>query len=214
MKKIILPILILILLCQIGLSENICQDVIRPDATCKMLTPSLSCTNYDYSIYDKNQNTTSSGNLTNFKNQIYYFNFSESRGNYIIELCDGTTREIEVGGKENMSSLSITLFVLGISSLLFFFGMNKKQLSNNIVTNLIIKRSLIVLSIFLMIQNSAIMAEIAVVGGLDLTREMFMYMFIFGWAGYGLLVYLIVKTIIDMLTMIKQRKQMERTGEI
>jgi len=90
--------------------DQICEDIITPGENCTMLTPSISCTNYTYNIYNRTRNTIYKDyNLSQLNGSIYYFSFNLSEGSYIIELCDNSTREIIVKSEDEMIYFSIIL---------------------------------------------------------------------------------------------------------
>ena len=76
---------------------SICQSELDKGETCRMLTPTLTCTDYNYTCFFKNGSTAQQGNLTTLADNIYYFNFTQTTATgYICELCDSSTREITV----------------------------------------------------------------------------------------------------------------------
>lgn len=85
-------------------SEVFCEDVIQIGSNCTMHTPSLSCVTYDYDIVNVSDGAyiVKDEPLTqvNTDLQIYKLNFTNitHSGNYILRLCDGTTRGIIVKG--------------------------------------------------------------------------------------------------------------------
>lgn len=100
--------------------DNMCGDTVTPNTVCNMVTPYLLCVgDYNYSVYNST-NITSSGNLTEMvsNTSIYYFEFNQSEGDYIVKLCDESTREIQVKGDEN-TMIAVILF---ISILTIVFG--------------------------------------------------------------------------------------------
>ena len=121
MKKLMLIMLITFLFVSIASAEDLklCEEPLTHYEDCLMITPVLSCTGvYDYVIINGTNSTIIEGNLTEYEAETYCFNFSMPRGEYIIELCDGTTREIIVGGKEKM--LATTIGIAAFIFLLFF----------------------------------------------------------------------------------------------
>jgi hypothetical protein len=123
--------------------------------------------------------------------------------------------EITASGKEQRTStaeIGITLFILFIVVFLLLVGL-KVEATKNIYVNLIIKRSAFVLAIYLMVLNSAMMATIAGSANLNLTKEFFTYMEIFGYAGYAAMVYLVIKTLFDYIGQYKIGKEQKRTGD-
>lgn len=118
-KKVIWIAAILIL-CQFAVSE-ICEDIIPPETNCTMVTPSILCSDYNYTIINSTGNMVTQGNLTLLSSSVYYFNFTKSAGDYIITLCDGTTREVYVQHtQEEKSDMYIAILLwLGIMFVVF-----------------------------------------------------------------------------------------------
>lgn len=122
------------------------------------------------------------------------------------------SQQTKNGGESSLGSLAITIFILGITAALYYGGFSERKWSQIPVVNLMVKRSLILLATFLMVLNSAIMADISTAFNLGLESEMFMYMWIFGRGGYALMIIIFFKTIFDVLGMWKQSKKEERMG--
>lgn len=97
---------------------DMCKDSVRIHTNCTMVTPSILCTSYNYSIYDLNGTLREQSNLTYLNSSLYYFNFTLQEGYYIIELCDGTTREVYVEPKEGNEMI---IGVIVLSPLLLAF---------------------------------------------------------------------------------------------
>ena len=114
--------------------------------------------------------------------------------------------------EEPMAALAITIFILLIAGTLFVLSA-KKDILRNKYANLIVRRSFLVLGIYLMILNSAIMATIAADAGIALTQEMFFYMRLFGLIGYPSMVLLMMSALIQSLRQLKIDKQNKRTGD-
>lgn len=205
--------LIIALFMSFGLAqlEDSCEEKLVPGKNCTMYTPYLSCSLYNYTIL----NTTGIVEekiLTLIETGFYYLVFNQSKGDYVVQLCDDSTREIIVGGTDNMGSLAITIFILLITGTIFYLPFVKK-FSDNPLTNLIISRSLWVCGIFLMIFNTAIMATIADVSGLGINQELFTYMWFFEQIGYVSLVILIFISLVDITKTWKVMKEEKRFGE-
>jgi len=111
-----------------------------------------------------------------------------------------------------VGGLAIVIFILVVTGGLFALGF-KNNLSSNKVLALILKRCAWVIAIYLMVLNSAIMMTIASSSGLDLTDEMFRYLWLFGTAGYVFLVFTVLKTLFDVIKLWKIEKQNKRMGE-
>ncbi len=109
------------------------------------------------------------------------------------------------------AEIAVTMFILtvnlGIFALPFLVDFSKSQF-----TNLLLRRCCWVLGIYLLMLNAAIMSTIASNSALPLTNEMFRYMWLFGMAGYVLMGYLVLKTLVDLLTLSKQNIKTRRMG--
>jgi hypothetical protein len=138
---------------------------------------------------------------------LYYF-----RGRTdAISPYNYTSQRTKVAGEIIMASLGITAFVLLIAGATFYLSA-KKGLFNNKYTDFIVRRCFLILGIFLMIMNSAIMATIADNAGLELTQEMFMFMKLFGYIGYPAMILLFFYTMIQTLKEWKIDKRNKRMG--
>ena len=111
----ILIFLLLIILSPIALG-TLCHSTVETGNRCLMLTPTLTnCSTFNYSIINTTGVSIASGNLTVFHQYVYSFNFTytNSTGEYITLLCDGSTREIEVkNGETRMIAIAILFTVL------------------------------------------------------------------------------------------------------
>ncbi len=202
-------VFILILL-PIVLGADICEDKIPPGQDCIMLTPILSCAT-NYTIFNQTSYVRT-GSMTLMNSSIYYFTFNETKGSYIVTLCDNSTREMIVEGDDDMGSIAITMFILSISAGLFMLPFFTKFTQDE-VNSLIMRRGCYVLGIYLMMLNSAMMATISKFAGLGLEQEMLQYMWVFGLLGYMAMAYLIYMTIVDILRFRYMKKQAERNGD-
>lgn len=109
-------------------------------------------------------------------------------------------------------SLSITVFILSVNLFLFFLPLMKEKFANNEILNMIIKHSIYVIALYLAVLNSSIMHTIVVNSTLPLTREFTTYIWLFGTAGYIMITILMLKTLIQALTMYKLNKEQKRLG--
>jgi len=109
------------------------------------------------------------------------------------------------------AELSVTIFVLavnlGVFALPFLVDFSKSQF-----TNLLLRRCCWVLGIYLLMLNSAIISTIASNAAVPVTSEIFGYMWLLGMAGYVLMGYLVLKTLIDAITLAKQNIRNKRMG--
>ena len=93
MKKALLFLIILITI-QVAYAQ-ICEDRLDNGSWCLMMTPAISCNQYDI-IVDNGTIVQDDQALTLLNNSVYYFNFTEETGNYLVQLCDNSTREFRV----------------------------------------------------------------------------------------------------------------------
>jgi len=161
---------------------------------------------YNYNYYNY---TISQGDLNQLGNYYTFINCLGAENGFIeffFEVNPSGTKN-----KDNGASIGIIIFILIINITLFILGFKEKILKNQF-TNLILKRSLILISIFLMMFNLSIVVSVAQSSGIPLTKELFMYMEIFGWAGYVGMIILSFSTVVEFSKMLKAKKTNERMG--
>lgn len=96
--KYLIPILLLCLTIPFTYSK-ICESRLDNSTNCTMTTPNpVGCGTPTYDIVNVDTNTlmVDDGTLTQMIGGGYYFNFSQGAGNYLIVLCDNSTREFRV----------------------------------------------------------------------------------------------------------------------
>jgi len=98
MKVFLLPLILLLLIpFTIASALEMCEDNLEIGGNCTMVTPTITCGTYNYDIIKTNGSVVlNDAPLSLLENNVYYFNFTENEGDYLIRLCDGTTREIRV----------------------------------------------------------------------------------------------------------------------
>lgn len=96
------------------------------------------------------------------------------------------------------AELSITLFCLFGTALFFLMPILLKKVSENQIIDLLIKRCFYIIGLYLMVMNSAIIGSIAQTAGYS-TAEIFRYLWIFGTAGYLLMISTFLKTFFDLI---------------
>jgi len=107
-----------------------CKD--GGDIPCIIFTPSISCTELNYAIFDTDNLEVQNDSLNLVSGSIYSLTFNlTTSSDYIIKLCDGSTMEVTLSGTEpttednNMGlGLVITMLVFGILCMIWanFFG--------------------------------------------------------------------------------------------
>lgn len=123
MKKVILSLILLIMIPSvIAISqENLCSDTQLIGTNCTIVTPLLDCGNESYAIINVTSGSVvKNDSLTSIGNSISKFNFTQPRGDYIIKLCDGTTREVRVSFLEDGTMPVGVIIVLPLILGLFF----------------------------------------------------------------------------------------------
>lgn len=121
-------ILIFVILSYSVIATDLCDEYVEPNIGCKLVTPVLNCSSYNYSIYNKDNYLLENGNLSQYSENIYYINFFENTGEYIIKLCDNSTVQINVKGSE-VEMIGFIILWLG----LWIFGYYAIQSKNDIV---------------------------------------------------------------------------------
>jgi len=114
MKKWLIYVLTLLILTTSTIAMELCQNPEEITSPCTMLTPSLICSNYTYSISSLDNITlVVNESLTTFNTaeNIYQFNFTFEEGGYIVILCDASTREIQVKQNEIKEELNMIAIV-------------------------------------------------------------------------------------------------------
>lgn len=111
-------------------------------------------------------------------------------------------------GTDGTAGISITLFLLVITLGLIILPF-KYEFSKDISLQNVFSRGCWVISTYLTILNFSILSNIAVNSGLVAT-ELFRYMSLFGFLGYGLMVYMVIGMLFDILKFKETKKQNKR----
>jgi len=141
MKKIIIIPLIMLLCITSVIGLDICADNKEIVSPCLMLIPSISCSNYTYNITRIVNatigDTVTNGNLTTFTGTTYSFNFTEDVGDYLVTLCDESTREISVIGNTEGKMLSTIIGLIVAIIFFIYFGLRVEKDGNHWVSLLL-----------------------------------------------------------------------------
>lgn len=150
--------------------------------------------------------TSQTGYQINLQPQTkYYFRAQDGLSPY--QYFSQTTKE---NGEK--VSLAITIFILSVTGFLIYLAMNK-TFSKNQFLDLILRRCLWIIVIYLMTFNSAIMGTIAAASGFNLQQEMFTYMWLFGNAGWVFMGFVFFMTLIQIFRLWKIKKESDRMGD-
>lgn len=117
--SIISVMLVLALASVANAFPSACGDSVGIQENCTMFSPIITCASYTYKVFNATGNH-SGGTLTQVNGSIYRFTFnaSTSVGGYVVELCDGSTREITVRG-DNNDMVAVAIAILLVSILAF-----------------------------------------------------------------------------------------------
>jgi hypothetical protein len=120
------------------------------------MTPELICTDYTYNIFLQNGTCVANNqSLTQFNGSLYYFNFTNQTGDYIVHLCDGRKRDFRVietydtkfQNEENARMYIATIVgILGIVAVLLFIAFKLDE-SHNILKLVLIFTSIALISL-------------------------------------------------------------------
>ncbi len=110
----------------------LCADTVEIDGNCTIVTPIVStCSNYTYNILNTSSGLDALENtsLIQLNQSIYYFNFTQPSGDYLVRICDGTTREVRVVGDDVTYATGIAIIfvsLLGMIGAISFFVANQR----------------------------------------------------------------------------------------
>lgn len=93
-----------------------CLDTLEIGNNCTIYSQKLNCSTY--SIFFNGTKIIDDKNLNALGNDLYFRTFNETEGSYLINFCDGSTREIIV--EANEKTLESVMFLLVIFAVLFF----------------------------------------------------------------------------------------------
>lgn len=97
MKKTIISVLCMICILPIICSAELCDSNVAVNESCIIATPTLYCGSYTYDVIAENGTIVRDDqSMTLLNNSVYVFEFNASEGGYIIDLCDGSTKQVKV----------------------------------------------------------------------------------------------------------------------
>jgi hypothetical protein len=120
--KLITYLIIAILAANLALALTdlpVCEDLQAINQNCTMITPQVTqCSIFNYTIYNTTNASASKiveqNLLSELNASIYFLNFTQPEGSYIVSLCDGTTREIKVTERDSGNMIIAVLVMLPI----------------------------------------------------------------------------------------------------
>ena len=214
MKTIIILILTILTMIVSVNALELCEGTPKISTDCAMVTPALTqCATYNYSIFNTLGVPVENGTLTLLNNDVYYFNFTLGKGEYLIRLCDGGVREIIVEGKDEMASLAVIIFVMLITIGVFALPRIVKNFSSNYFLDSTLKGLCILMGLFLLSLDTAMVATIADNADIGVTQEIFRYLWIINWAAYLAMIMIVLGFGWKMLQAWNQQKAKKSMGE-
>ena len=174
----------------------VCTDFQLVNQTCQMVTPSLSCPAYTYSIINSSQVNIENGSLNVYSGSNYYFNFTELQGQYVIQLCDGSSRVITVGNNGDNSMLGALILIPLIFAAILLYWMNSLSEEHNILKLLIGLLPIPLLWVSMMFASTAI---INVLGLTDLVNQISFVVRVSGFIFFLLVAYFILYILITSI---------------
>jgi len=200
--------------------------VFRKDTCVIIYQVCSNCTYVNFTSIISPTNKLVTGGINGTRNGSYFYVDcinSSLIGTYIVNGegdIDGKPTVFAYTYRINPSGITETDNPIGIIVPMFSILINlgvlilsfKRVLFKNELVNFVAKRALMVIGIWLLILNSGIMAGIAQYAGLDLTKEMFMFMSIFGYGAYISMIILIFTTLVQYLNQLKMKRKEKRLG--
>lgn len=101
------------------------------------------------------------------------------------------------------AEFAISIFITGSTMLVFLLPRLYGKFVNHEIINTLMVRCCYIIGFYLMVMNSAIIAEIATTAGYT-THIIFRYMWLWGRMGYLLMFFVFIKTIFDTIELNKQ----------
>ena len=95
-------------------ADEICLNPVYANETCCVVTPTISCSDYNYLLYNNNGSIIESGNLTVFNQATnsYFYYFTQDVGTYYTKICDESTRQINVVERTGMTITDWTIIIM------------------------------------------------------------------------------------------------------
>lgn len=136
-----------------------------------------------------------------------------------VNLTDGaieqtTTWEVQILPPEvqAVAGIAVVMFIMAVTGLFVFLPFFFNRLSASPITSMILKRASWLISMFLIMFNASIVANIAEAAGLSLNNELFRYMWLAGWVGYAFMIFFVLKSLFDVLKLWREIVTKNRMG--
>lgn len=195
-----------------GAPLPMCEDTIEITSNCQMVTPNVltNCTTYDV-LATNGTVAINDTLLTPLNGDIYYFNFTLKQGDYVVRLCDGSTREVRVkpdtGGRVLGVSVILGLLLFVCLGLTVYFTVFSKSMA--------FKYLFLLLTIVFIDMTVFIGAKMAADGGQSYAFAMWRIFWIMVFMTFVFFAFLFVHWVIwsmDRLKGEKEKKEEELYG--
>ena len=121
MKQIIWLLTLVLFACSVT-ALPLCEDSPSIKTNCSMLTPSIVCAEYNYSIFNMSGQRLEVGNMTLLNDSVYQFDFTLGEGEYVVKICDGAVREVVVEDGGTNMIIAIIILLPMLLGLFMVFG--------------------------------------------------------------------------------------------
>jgi hypothetical protein len=163
----------------------------------------------DFYFYINKENISKTG-FYSYIIQCESPNYGGSISNNFEVTKDGLSNDLN----DSSSGIAITIFLIGITFFFMWMSFSSYEFSLDMIANFIIKKGLLIISVYFTILNTAIISSIAAKANLGVSGDILTYTWIFGWGGYILIVYLIFSTLLRVIKLWKINKKQKRTGVV
>jgi len=211
-------VMVLILLVPLVLGLDECKRVTPPsDIPCRVTTtwePPNLCSTYQVTIYNSNGTNLSTSSLSTLGSTGFcIFNFTITEpADYPYNITTGDTGNVLVQSEDNMTSLSVTIFIILIN-IAIFLGPSFIQFSKNPPLNNLMSKMVYILGLTFLTFNTTIIISLAENAGLGISQELFRYQFFFIWGIYFAILFLFFYMIVTTMKMWRVQKTKKRMGE-
>ena len=156
------------------------------------------------------------GCIDETSNLGYIQNIDENSNHYIRCRNSSTNwayagQRTDTGGEIPMASLAIVIFILTIIVALFILPFKVRMAKSNILDG-VLKRCCWILALWLLSLSTAMVATIADNAGIELTQELFRFMWLINWGAYLFMFYVFFSFFLDVVQEVRERSKMKRCG--
>lgn len=159
-------------------------------------------------VTNLNSNKQKASQLSLQPQTLYYFRGRNDTSNWTY-----VPQRTKAGGEPLVAGLAITIFILIITFTVLCLPWIIKQFSDNYYLDATLKGLCIVIGLFLLSLDTAMVATIAETAGIPLTQELFTYLWIISRAAYIAMVAVILMFLFRMLQHWQVKKQQRSFGE-